>query len=105
MHGVDILSTFYQGQGTNLSQAIYAPVANALQTYITNFAMTGDPNTPSLSSASGPIPNFPVQGNNATEMLLNYTITSPTSVVADIGITRDDTVNNRCAFWQKGLLL
>ncbi|KAJ9651969.1 hypothetical protein H2198_008795, partial [Neophaeococcomyces mojaviensis] len=105
VHGIDIYSTFYQGQGTNLSQSIYAPVANALQTYITNFAMTGNPNSPGLLSASGPVPYFPMQGNNASEMLLNYTITSPTSVAPAIGVVKDPTANERCAFWQKGLYL
>ncbi|KAK5076791.1 hypothetical protein LTR64_005729 [Lithohypha guttulata] len=103
LHGQDIYSTFYQGQGTNLSQGIYAPVANALQTYITNFAMTADPNRPSLNSAGGSVPYFPVQGNNATLMMLNYTVTSPTSVVPAIGLARDETVNERCTFWQKSL--
>lgn len=105
VHGIDLSSTFYQGQGTNLSQAIYAPVANAMQTYITNFVMTGNPNTPSLNSASGSLPNFPMQGNNATEMKFNYTIAAGPSIVPAIGTARDPTVNERCAFWQKGLYL
>ena len=104
VHGIDIYSTFYQGQGTNLSLSIFAPVANAMQTYITNFAMTGNPNTPSLISASGALPNFPMQGSNATEMRLNYTI-GTAGVVPDIGVATDPTVNPRCAFWQKGLAL
>ena len=105
LHGVDIYSTFYRGQGTNLSQAIYAPVANAMQTYFTNFAMTGNPNTPGLVSASGPVPYFPIQGNNATAMKLNYTVASATSVVPNIGVATDNTANARCAWWQKGLYL
>lgn len=104
LHGEDVASTFYQGQGTNLSQALVAPVADALQTYITNFAMTADPNLPSLQSASGPIPYFPIQGNNATEMVLNYTVTA-NGVEPLLGVGVDPTVNQRCAFWQKGLYL
>lgn len=109
LHGSDLLSTFYLGQGTDLSQGLYAPVADALQTYITNFAVTGDPNLPSLISASttggSTLPYFPIQGNNATEMVLNYTITGPTSIEPAIGIGIDPTVNSRCDFLQKGLYL
>ncbi|KAK5952643.1 hypothetical protein OHC33_006235 [Knufia fluminis] len=103
-HGLDILSTFYQGQGSNLTQSLYAPVANAMQTYITNFAMTGSPNRPGLSSASGSVPLFPMQGDNATEMVFNYHVEG-TSVTPDIRVGRDPTSNPRCAFWQKGLYL
>lgn len=104
VHGLDVLSTFYQGQGTNLTRSIYAPVADAMQTYITNFVMTGSPNRPGLTSASGPIPEFPVQGDNATQMIFNYNV-SGLSVSPAIRTGRDPTVNPRCAFWQKGLYL
>ena len=104
VHGVDILSTFYQGQGTNLSQAVYAPVANAMQTYITNFAMSGSPNMPSLNSVNMTLPFFPMQGMNATEMYLGYKINNMT-ITPDIRTQRDPTANIRCSFWQKGLLL
>lgn len=105
VHGIDVSSTFYRGQGSNLASGIYAPVADAMQTYITNFAMTGDPNRPSLQSASGSLPVFPIQGNNATEMKFNYTIAAGPTVVPAIGVSVDPTVNQRCAFWQKGLYL
>lgn len=75
-----------------------------MQTYITNFAMTGSPNRPGLSSASGAVPNFPMQGDNATEMVFNYHVEG-TSVTPDIRVGRDPTSNPRCAFWQKGLYL
>lgn len=104
LHGQDISSTFYQGQGTNLTTGLIGPVADALQTYIVNFAMTGDPNSPALMSASGVLPYFPMQGDNATEMVLNYTI-GASGVEALIGVGVDPTVNERCAFWQKGLYL
>jgi len=104
VHGIDILSTFYQGQGTNLTQSIYAPVANAMQTYITNFVMTGSPNGPSRMSASGMVPVFPMQGNNATEMVLDYSVEG-TTVAPAIGVGRDPTANQRCVWWQKGLYL
>lgn len=104
VHGQDIASTFYLGEGTNLTQGIVGPVADALQTYIVNFAMTGDPNSPALMSASGAIPYFPIQGDNATEMVLNYTI-GASGVQPLIGVGVDPTVNERCVFWQKGLYL
>lgn len=104
LHGEDVPSTFYVGQGTNLTEAIVAPVAEAMQTYFTNFAMTGDPNLPSLTSLGGELPYFPMQGDNATQMVFNYTITA-NGVEPLIGIGVDPTVNERCAFWQKGLYL
>lgn len=105
LHGTDVPSTFYVGQPTNLSQVLVAPVAEAMQTYFTNFAMTGDPNSPSLMSAGGQLPYFPMQGDNATQMVFNYTLSQNGSVEPLIGVGVDPTVNERCAFWQKGLYL
>lgn len=108
LHGSDIYSTFYQkGQSSNLSQALYAPVANTLQTYIVNFAMTGNPNLASLDlmqNVSSGIDSFLVEGSNAQEMRLNYTKMA-TDVLPDIGMTSDPTANARCEWWQKGLYL
>lgn len=104
LHGEDVPSTFYVGEGTNLTQAIVAPVAEAMQTYFTNFAMTGDPNSPSLTSLGGQLPYFPEQGDNATQMVFNYTL-SAQGVQPLIGVGIDPTVNERCAWWQKGLYL
>jgi len=46
LHGFDIDYTFYNGQPTNVSTLppLIAPLANVLQGYITNSAMTGNPN-------------------------------------------------------------
>jgi len=88
-HGFDIPYTFYNGQGTNLTAGLYAPVAQLLQAYITNFAISGNPNAP----APG-LPLFPVWGSNATELVLNATGTS---------LRRDETENERCRWWQQGL--
>lgn len=103
LHGVDVLSTFYQGQAADLTYALYPPTANALQTYITNFAMTGNPNNPGLTSASGSIPEFPIYGSDATQLRLNYTVTGPNSLEPNITATMDDNANPRCYFWQLGL--
>ena len=87
LHGVDVASTFYDGTGTNLSLSVVAPIAEALQGYIVNFAMNGDPNGPGL-------PAFPMQGDNATMLAINATYIRPEP---------DDTANERCAWWQKAL--
>lgn len=106
VHGIDLYSTFYQGQGTNLSQALFPPTAEAYQTYITNFVMSGNPNNPGLVTVNGlGIPSFPVYGPEATQMQLNYTITGPTSIEPAIGTGVDQNANPRCYYWQKGLYL
>lgn len=87
-HASDVPYTFYNGQGTNLSQFLVAPTAEALQGYITNFAKTGNPNGPGL-------PVFPMQNSNATEQGLNATY---------VQTQRDPTSNYRCDWWQKALL-
>lgn len=88
LHGQDVAYTFYHGQGTNLSIGLFAPVAQIFQAYLVNFAQTGNPNGRGL-------PNFPMQGNNATLLGINATY---------IRTQRDDTANPRCAWWQKSLL-
>lgn len=97
LHGYDVPYSFYNGQATNVSADMVAPVARAMQSYLVNFAMTGDPNGPGL-------PYFPVQGNNATEMGLNATLLSATAgATPDVMVQRDPTVGARCAWLQKAL--
>ena len=86
-HGFDIQYTFYNGQPTNLTADLIAPVAKELQAYLTNFIMTGNPNGRGL-------PPFPMQGKNASMNSIGLTIQT----------IKDDTSNQRCAYWQKGLL-
>ena len=69
LHGSDIEYTFWNGQPSNLwatMAPLVAPLAPVLQGYITNFAMTGNPNGMEL-------PQFPTDGNNATEVGLSAT--------------------------------
>ncbi|KAL6250518.1 hypothetical protein RBB50_002820 [Rhinocladiella similis] len=84
-HGQDIAYTYYNGGGS--SATVIAPVAEMLQGYLTNFAMTGNPNGPSL-------PYFPVHGANAilNAIKANSTVPEP-----------DETANERCVWWGKGL--
>jgi carboxylesterase type B len=90
LHGFDIGYTFWNGQPTNVSTVppLIAPLAQVLQGYITNFAMTGNPNGKGL-------PNFPMYGTGSVEVGLNVTINSR---------MRDPTENQRCVFWGKALL-
>ncbi|OAP56007.1 hypothetical protein AYL99_10159 [Fonsecaea erecta] len=85
-HGYDVQYTFYNGQPTNLTQDMIAPVAKTLQAYLTNFIMTGNPNGKGL-------PPFPMQGNNA----------SMNSISTTVARVQDDTSNPRCAWWEKSL--
>ena len=86
-HGFDVPYTFYNGQGSNPSAGLFAPVAEVMQGYLTNFVANGNPNGPGL-------PPFPIQGMNASMNGLNLTSISP---------QRDPTANSRCAWWQKAL--
>jgi len=81
IHGYDVSSTFYNG-----AEVPSVPVALDLQTYITSFALTGNPNAPQA-------PYFPQYGKNNSVLILNSTIY--TAVDAD--------ANVRCDFWQKAL--
>jgi len=85
-HGFDVQYTFYNGQPTNLTNDMVAPVGKALQTYLTNFIMTGNPNGRGM-------PPFPMQGKNA----------SMNSIGTTIQRVKDDTSNPRCAWFAQGL--
>lgn len=89
LHGFDVEYTFWNGAPTNITTIppLIAPLAEVLQGYITNFAMTGNPNGKGL-------PHFPMYQSNGTEVGLNVTINS---------YMKDPTNNPRCAFWAKSL--
>ena len=82
LHGQDIPYTFYNGGSVPLPQ-----IAQALQTYITDFAIKGDPNGPG-------VPGFQTWGPSANEENLNVT---------GIMMQIDPTANERCRWWQKAL--
>jgi len=86
LHGQDVYSTFHvpgSGTSTNVQNVT---VANILQQYLINFAITGNPNGPSL-------PNFPQYGNATNVLQLNNTIS----------VIPDGYATNRCAFWSEAL--
>lgn len=82
---LDIAYTYYNGpKDTVLNDT----TALALQHYLTSFAKTGVP------SASG-VPHFPLYGNDSE--VLNLNLSSITEM-------KDPSANERCAWWQKGLV-
>jgi carboxylesterase type B len=90
LHANDLPYTFYNGGPSNLAASpgpLIAPLAKILQAYITNFAMTGDPN------GKG-VPDFPLYGKEGMEVGLNVSVSSH---------RKDPTDNPRCVFWQKSL--
>lgn len=58
-----------------------------MQKYFTNFVMKSNPNGPGL-------PHFQTYGEDTISLDLNLT---------SIGPIKDDTANERCYWWQKGL--
>lgn len=90
LHGLDVRYTFYNANATSdddMTGVISPKVAVALQEYITNFAMKGQPN------GQG-VPHFDMYGPNATVQNLNVT---------SIHEMRDPAANERCRWWQKAL--
>lgn len=84
-HGEDLPYTFYNGPSDADGKTVNATVAIALQSYITHFVATGNPN-------GGVAPYFPQYGTN-----------SSVQVVApdDFGTQITDPENNkRCSWWQ-----
>ena len=85
IHGQDVPYTYYN---TSLPSPEIDPViALAMQAYITEFAVSGNPNRKGF-------PDFPVYGEQANMLDLNVT---------GIKVIPDDTDNFRCAWWQKAL--
>ena len=82
-HGQDGAYTYFNGP----SEGVDSEIALAMQTYFTQFTITGQPNKDGY-------PAFPPYGSNAT--MLNL---SPKGISA----IHDDTDNARCNWWQQGL--
>ena len=85
-HGQDVPYTYYN---TSLPDpTIHTEIAQAMQAYITEFAVTGNPN-----GRTG-VPEIPLYGEDAKILDLNVT---------GITVMHDDTDNVRCDWWQKAL--
>jgi carboxylesterase type B len=87
VHAAELPYTFYQDSGP--TQAVTnTTVALALQSFETSFAQTGQPKWKGLA-------NFPKYGPNAQIIDLTE---------SGIYQTRDDAANQRCRWWQLGLV-
>ncbi|KAK4935534.1 hypothetical protein LTR10_023445 [Elasticomyces elasticus] len=84
LHGDDIAYTYYDGPSASVKNDTLAII---MQEYFTNFVMTSNPNGAGL-------PTFPTYGAGTTVLDLNLT---------SIGPIQDNTANERCLWWQKGL--
>ena len=62
--------------------------AIALQEYLTSFVINGAPSAPGF-------PQFPLYGNDSEVINLN---------LSSITEFKDPSANERCAWWQKGLV-
>lgn len=90
LHGQDVPYTFYNGPNSTAIPGLGIPnqsIAEALQKYIVTFTATGVPSSENL-------PVFPQWGTDKNLLDLNVT---------GINVVKDDTANNRCAWWQKAL--
>lgn len=91
IHGEDVAYTYFNGDTSDLDElvlpAVIGDIALGFQSYLTSFAMNGNPNTVGL-------PEFPVYGEDATVLVVNTT-----------GFTtmKDTVANLRCDYWQKAL--
>ncbi|ELR09469.1 hypothetical protein VC83_00616 [Pseudogymnoascus destructans] len=90
LHGEDVAYTFFNGDTSTLNQGfpVDRTVAEALQDYITSFAMNGNPNEKG-------VPFFPLYGGNSSTQVID---------IGKLGTQiTDTTANKRCAWWQEGL--
>ena len=86
IHAQDLAYTYTPNAAT---PDFYPQIATDLQTYLANFALTGNPNP---SSNTRELPNWPVYGPDAKA--INFT-------VAGVQETKSDSANSRCDFWNE----
>ncbi|KFY13546.1 hypothetical protein V492_03194 [Pseudogymnoascus sp. VKM F-4246] len=84
-HGEDVPYTFYNGPSDADEGTVNATVAKALQSYITHFVATGNPN-------GGTAPFFPQYGSNSSVQVV-----APDDFGTQI---TDPDDNKRCSWWQ-----
>ena len=87
IHGLDLYYIFAANPPSNLTAPAVA-AASAIQTYITSFVMEGEPKGKGF-------PDIPLYGSDANILYLNGTTIVP---------GKDDTANERCRWWQQGLV-
>ncbi|OBT43811.1 hypothetical protein VE00_06304 [Pseudogymnoascus sp. WSF 3629] len=90
LHGEDVGYTFFNGDTSTSNDGLPVDrtVAEALQDYITSFAMNGNPNEVG-------VPFFPLYGGNSSTQVIG---------LGKLGTqVTDTTANARCAWWQKAL--
>ncbi|OBT60805.1 hypothetical protein VE03_09894 [Pseudogymnoascus sp. 23342-1-I1] len=89
-HGEDLTYTFYDGPSTTADDGtVNATVAKALQSYITHFVATGNPN-------GGVAPYFPQYGSNSSVQVV-----SPYDFGTQVTNPKD---NKRCSWWQSATM-
>jgi carboxylesterase type B len=85
-HGEDLTYTFFNGPSSQADGGtVNATVAMAMQSYITNFVATSNPNGDS-------VPYFPPYGTNSSQQVVN---------ISEFGSQITDPEDNkRCEWWQ-----
>ena len=83
-HGEDVPYFYYNGPSPRVQNET---IALAMQTYYTNFAITGLPN-------NGQYPDFQQYGTGSNVLGLNVT---------GIAVKKDPADNSRCRWWQQAL--
>ncbi|KAH0559611.1 hypothetical protein GP486_003876 [Trichoglossum hirsutum] len=83
-HGLDVPYTYFNGPDPRVTNET---IALAMQSYITTFAITGQPNRQDL-------PEIPLYGENSQILDLNVT---------GMAVISDPEANERCEWWQKAL--
>ncbi|KAI9673625.1 MAG: hypothetical protein M1817_002262 [Caeruleum heppii] len=86
VHAQDLAYTFFNAATS--PPGVNASIANILQGYIAQFALSGNPNREGL-------PDFPKYGEGAR--VVNLTETGA-------GVVADPSSNPRCLWWQQGLI-
>ncbi|RDW57034.1 hypothetical protein BP6252_13906 [Coleophoma cylindrospora] len=89
LHAEDLAYTFFNGDTSTSDEGgppVNASIAVQFQKFLTNFAMTGDPNGRGVM-------HFPVYGPTARVLDID---------IGDLGHSEmDSVVNNRCLWWQQ----
>lgn len=86
IHGEDIPYVYFNGPS---SAVVNDTVANILQSFVVNFAMSGKPDAQDGYGLA--LPRFPSYGAKMNALEIG---------MASFDVVKDPTVNDRCHFWQ-----